>query len=81
MDSGPSVRPFVLLLAPCSPFEAVWEEPSPFTSLVNPPGSASLATCVNMHHAMHYGVNGILAGSHYNHGKERDKDNLPCYLL
>lgn len=31
MDSGPNARPIVLLLAPCSPLEAVWgnDHPSP----------------------------------------------------
>ena len=32
-DSGPKPRPFVLLLASCSPFEAVWEKQSPLPLL------------------------------------------------
>lgn len=59
-DSGPKPRPCVLLLASCSPFEAVWEKQSPSTSPVNLPETASPAICVSIH------VN-------HNHGKKSGK--------
>ena len=73
MDSGPHTRPFVLLPAPCLPSEAVWEEQSPSTSPVDLPDTASLATCVNMHHAVRHAVN-------HNHGKKGGKDKQ-TYLV